>query len=120
MLQKPQLVGNAALAFSQSLGGLFLSQMIALHQKADPLGLFHKVQILPLEIFNEGNHPALPVAHAHDDAGHLTESGKFCCPEPPFPSDELIAGVAAPYGKGLQHPVAADALGKLLQTLVGE
>ena len=118
--QQPQLVGDAALAFSQGLGSLFLGQPITLNQKPDPSGFFNETQILPLQIFNEGDHPALPVGHAHHQTGHFRKSCQLCGPQAAFSGDQLIASLNSAHRQGLQHPMPADTLGQLRQRIFGK
>ena len=118
--ENPQFVGDGALALAQEPGGLLLTHGPVFHEHGDAPGFFHKVQILPLEIFHHGGHAGFLVGHVHHDAGDLGKPRHLRRPEPPLPGNELVGIPHPPHRQGLEHPMLADGFGQLLQCLLPE
>ena len=116
--QQPQLIGNGALADAQQTGSLLLAHAPVVQQAADPCRLLHKIQILPLEIFDHSRHGGFLLIHAHYDAGDLCQPRLHTCPQPPLSCDQLIAVAHPPDGQRLQDAVLADGVGQLLQRIL--
>ena len=101
MAQKPQLVGNSALAFAQLPCRLLLAEVSQLHEPGNAHGLLDKVQILALEVFHHGGQTRLPVVHLHENAGHLRQTRHCRRPEPPLPGNQLVPRPHPTDGQGL-------------------
>ena len=81
-------IGSAALP--NPLGDLFLGKAkIAVKPRVGP-GLFDRIQVLALQIFNQGQFKNLPVAGLADD-GRCIREAKFARRAPPaFARDQLV------------------------------
>ena len=51
--QQPQAVGNGWTGFSDDLGNFFLGHLVFVHQRPVTQRLFHRIQVLPLQIFDQ-------------------------------------------------------------------
>ena len=115
--QHPQLIGDGALAFSQTPRGLLLAQSEQGDELADALGLLDEIQVSPLDVFDQGDNPALFQIHVHNDAGYLREPRQPRGPQPPLPGDQLKAVSFHPHGQRLQDPVLRDGGPELVEAL---
>ena len=69
--QQPQGVGHGGTGLAHLLGGLLLGEAVLLDQGLVTQGLFHGVQVLPLEVLDETQLHDFPVVGLDDDGGHL-------------------------------------------------
>ena len=119
-LQQPQLVGHRRLGLADLPGHRLLAQAGSVDKGLEGLSLLPEVQIPPLDIFNERQQGGLLGVYIDDDTGYLTEPGQPGSPKPTLPGNELVAVGAAADGEGLEDTVLGNALGELLQTLLGK
>ena len=76
--------------FSHPLGDVLLREREVLHELHVSEPLIDAVQILTLNVFNQGDFQGLSVRRLSDDNGDLFESGQFCGPKAALPCDQLI------------------------------
>ena len=114
--QQAQGVGDGGAGFAHALGHLLLGQAVLLHQHPVAPGLLGGVQVLPLEVLNQGQLHHLAVVGLDDDGGHLVQAGQLGGAPAPLPGNNLIvaAGQAA-HRQRLENAVEADGLGQVLQ-----
>ena len=79
------------------------------------VGLLEHLQVLPLEVFQQGQHGAVLGGALCDDSGNLLKPRQLAGPQPALPGDERVAPVLPPHGHRLEQPVLLDALGQALQ-----
>ena len=114
--QQTEHVGDGRAGLAHALGHLLLGQAIVLHQHLIALGLLHRVQVLPLKVFDQAKLHDLPVIRLDDDGGDLVQSGGLGRPPPPLSGDDLIiARGQPPHRQGLDDPVDPDRLGQIGQ-----
>ena len=64
MAQDAQLVCDGGLALADAAGSLLLAQMLLLHELLQALGLLDVIQIAPLQIFHQRQHPGRGFANS--------------------------------------------------------
>ena len=117
--QQAHGVGHRRAGLAHPLGGLLLGQAVVLDQGAVARRLFHGVQVLPLEVFNEAKLHDLPVVGLYYHGGDFGEARHPGGPPPPLPGDDLvISGGQPPHRQGLEDAVTPDGRGQLPQPLV--
>ena len=109
-VQKAQAVGQAGTLFAQLFGRLFLGEAAFVHQLAVTHGLFHRVQILALQVFNQGQFHGLLVAHVPDDHRHLGQTRHAGSTPAALARNDDIPGPQRlrPHRNGLQQAVFGD------------
>ena len=114
--QEPQGVGDGWPGFAHLLGHLLLGQAVFLHQGLIALGFLHRVQVLPLKVFNEADFHNFFIVRLDDDHGNLTEACVFRGPPAAFSGDDLVvAGGQTADGKGLDDSMDTDGVSQLCQ-----
>ena len=111
--QQPQGVGNGRAGFSHLLGGVLLGQAVFLNQCLIAQCFFHRVQILPLKVFDQRQLHGFPVIRLNDHCRDITQVCQPGCPPAPFTGDDLIVTVGQlPDGQRLNHSVYRDGIGQ--------
>ena len=117
--EQPQRIGNGGAGTAHPCGDLLLGQRKLLHQTAVAPRLLHGVEVFPLQILNEGHleHPlVLQLLELNRQLGQPGQPGRAPAP---LPGQQLIPAVShITHQQGLQHAVAGDGVGKLLQLLL--
>ena len=117
-VQQPKCVGHGGPGFSHPLCRLFLGHGIILHQRLIAQGFFHRVQVLPLQVLNQGQFHGFLVVGLDDHGGDLRQVRHPCGPPAALAGDDLIIAVAAlAHGQGLDNAVLPDGRCQVLQSL---
>ena len=72
--QQPQGVGNGGAGLAHPLGHLLLGETVFAHEHLVAVGLFNRVQILPLEVLNEAELHHLAVVGLDDDGRDFAQA----------------------------------------------
>lgn len=115
MAQDAQLVCDGGLALADAAGSLLLAQMVLLHELLQALGLLDVIQIAPLQIFHQRQHPGRLLVHVRKQARDLRQSGQPRCAQAALSRHQLIRTARLADGQRLQNAVLPDAPGQLLQ-----
>ena len=67
--QQPQGIGHGGTGFSHPSGGFLLGQAVFLNQRLVAQGFFHRVQVLALQILNQGQLHGLLVVGLYNHHG---------------------------------------------------
>ena len=111
-------VGHGGAGFAHPLGALLLRQAKVGHQLLEAGGLLHGVQILSLEVFNQGQLHDLAVVCLDDQHRHLVQTGLPGGAPAALTGDDLVvAGGQAADGDGLENAVGGDALRQIAQSV---
>ena len=114
--QQAHGVGHGGAGLAHPMGGLLLGEAILLDEGPVTGGLFHGVQVLTLEVFDEADLHDLPVVGLDDQGRNFQQARHPGGPPAAFTGDDLvIARGQAPHRQGLQNPVLTDGLGKFCQ-----
>ena len=82
----------------------------------DGAGFFQRVQVLALDVLNEGQGEGVLIADFLDDDGNRLELGERSGTETPFAGDDLVAPVVDRADhQGLQQTMLMDRVRQLLQ-----
>ena len=115
MAQDAQLVCDGGLALADAAGSLLLAQMVLLHELLQALGLLDVIQIAPLQIFHQRQHPGRLLVHVRKQARDLRQSGQPRCAQAALSRHQLVRTARLADGQRLQNAVLPDAPGQLLQ-----
>ena len=111
--QQAQSVGDGGPGLAHLLSYLLLGQTIFIHQDLIASSLLGRIQVLPLEVFNQAQLHDLPVIRLNNDVGQPGGLGR---PPPAFTGDNLIvAGGQPPNRKGLNNAVDSDRFSEIGQ-----
>ena len=99
--QKPQLVGHGGGGTSQLGRRLLLGDTGFPYVSGDSLRLLKVVEILPLEIFYQGQQGRILIADLRLNAGHCLQPRQPRRPEPTLPGHQLPAAGLPPDRQGL-------------------
>jgi len=113
--EQPERVGNHGAAFADFEGDLLLCELELLDQLRVTLGFLHRVEVLALQILDQGQleHGAV-VGFPHDD-GHLGQAQKLGCAPAALTRDEFEMAVAFADDQGLNDALLADGISELAQ-----
>ena len=115
-LEQPQGVGDGGAALPHAERHHLLGEAVVLHKGLISPGLLQRIQVLPLQVFHQGQLLGLPVVGLHHPDGDVGESRQAAGPPAPLPGDDLIEpGVQPPDGDGLEQAVLGDGFRQLLQ-----
>ena len=113
--QQTQRIRHGGTRDAHPLGGLLLGQTQLLGQTAVAFGLFHWVQVLSLQVFNERQRVGGLLVHVQHDGRDLVEACQTAGTPAAFTGDNLISIPCFPQGNGGNNAVFPDALGQILQ-----
>ena len=117
--QQPQSIGHGGAGFSNPFRGFLLRHAIPIDQCVIALCLFNRVQILPLQIFNQGQLHGLPVVRLHNDDGDLIQFRQTGGPPAALTGDDLIVPIGHfPDGQGLDDTVLPDGFRQRFQLFI--
>ncbi len=91
-------------------GDFFLRAMVLVDVPLERLRLFDRVEVLPLDVFDDGQLGHLAVVDVADLHRHLAPVGGLGGAEPALAGDELVAVADAADHQRLQDAVGADAV----------
>lgn len=97
--QQPQGVGNGGAGLAHPLGRLLLGETVFAHEHLVAVGLFNRVQILPLEVFDQAQLHHLAVVGLNDDGGDFAQARQLGGPPAALPGDDLVVARREPHGR---------------------
>lgn len=118
-LQKAQCIGHSRSALAKLASELFLTETELFAQVVHGEGFFDRVQVLALQVLDEGDRERLLVGEvAHKDR-HFAQPCQSAGPPASFTGDDLILlrfGAAhGPHQQRLQHALCPDGVGEFLK-----
>lgn len=112
-------LATAGAGLAHPLGHLLLGETVFAHEHLVAVGLFNRVQILPLEVLNEAELHHLAVVGLDDDGGDFAQARQLGGPPAALPGDDLVVARREPAdGEGLNDPVDADRVGQILKAFL--
>ena len=87
------------------------------------LGLFDRIQVLTLQVLDQGQHRGITVGGFAQDGGNFGQAGQDCCAETTFAGDDLVSAYCLRVGADgdrLQYALHANRLGQALQLVIVE
>ena len=97
---------------------VLLGERELVHQLAIGAGRLHRVEVLALEVLDEGELELLPVGELPNDRRDALQAGHAGCANAPLAGDELVAVDRLGDEDRLDHAVLADALGEAREGVV--
>ena len=88
--QKAHDVGDGGAGSAHPLGGFLLGQAVVLDKGAVACGFLHRVQVLPLEVFDQAQLHDHAVVGLDDDGWDLGKARHAGGPPPAFSGDDLV------------------------------
>ncbi len=86
-LEQTEGVGDGGAIFSGALGDLLLSEVELVGKALEGVGLLDGIEILALEVFDEGHFHRHTLRYVTDDNGHAVHFGALSGAPTPFASD---------------------------------
>lgn len=90
-LEKPEEVGDRGPLKTNPLGGLLMGEREFADQPIDPLGTLERIQVLSLEVLDQGPLGRLAVVESLDDRWNLLQTQDIGGTEAPLSGDQLEA-----------------------------
>ena len=118
--QQPQGVCHSAPGFSHTLCHFLLGQLEHIHQLCIGVRLFHRVQILPLEILDQGDRHSLLVGQLPDHHRHFVHAQHSGSTPPALAVNDLIVQSQRTHQNGLYHAVLLNGIRQRLNCLIAE
>src|SRR6185437_9712146 len=122
-LQETKRIGEVAAALADDLGEILLRVAVAVHKQLVALAFLDCVQVLALDVLDDGDLDRLLVRQRADDHWHFVQSGELSGPPAPLAGDDLeglrVHG-RRPDHERLHKPALADRAGKLLELCLGK
>ena len=108
-----------------SRAGRHLAVPVGLQQGFKALGLFQRMEVFTLGVFDHSDLKRLDVSHLADDAWHLVQACNPCGAPAAFAGHDFMhgwldAGLRGAHKDGLQHAVAFDVAGQLVQRVLAK
>ena len=119
-VQQAEQVADRRPVHAEPLGELLLLHVEAVEVVLEPLGLFDRVQVAPLDVLDQGGLEHLLVVEVDDADRDLGQAGPLGGPQPPLAGDQLESVAGRPDDHRLQDAVLADAGGQLGELVVVE
>jgi hypothetical protein len=118
--EQAQHVRDSRSILAGALGDLLVREAEFAVKALESVSNFDGIEVLALDVLNEGDFHEAVVGEFLDDDGDLVEAGNAGCPEAALAGDKLVSIAGAADNKGLDDAVLADGLSKLLKALRGE
>jgi hypothetical protein len=113
-IEQPEVVGDGGAVEAHPLTDLLLGQAVV-DQRAEGVGQLHGIQVVALNVLDEGEFEAILAFNVGDDGGNrLAASGARSAPAP-LAHDELVAIARAPDHDGLKDAVKPDRIGEAIE-----
>ena len=119
-VKKADRIRDRGAVFADALGDLLLLQAEFLGQSRVGLGLLEGIEILALEVLDEGHLEHVAVRGIAHDHRHLRQLQLGRGPPAALPGDEFILPVHEPHDERLDHPMFADRIDQLGEVLLVE
>ena len=115
-VQQTQQVGGGAAGTANGLGGLLVGVVELVDETLDGAGLLQRVQVLALDVLDQGQGQGVLVTDFLDDDRYRLQLGERRGAETPFAGDDLVAPVVdGTDHQGLQQAMLMDRVRQLLQ-----
>ena len=118
-VHQPQCIGHMAAGFADGLAEGFLRETELVDHTAVALRLFDGVEVLSLEVLDEGRGHGFGFVEWADECGDFVQSGALGGPPAPFAGDDLIVTGSGGMGAsedGLQDAARANGFGQFFQS----
>ena len=112
--QQPDQVGDGRAVELQSAGQLLLRAAVLVEVFLERGGLFQRVEVFALQVFDDGQLGHLAVVGLDHVDRHVDPAGLDRRPKPPLAGHQLVAFVHPADHHRLQQPVGRNALGQRL------
>ena len=116
--QKPDHGSDYSSIFTYPLGHNFLRKSKPLNEFQVCLALLDRIQLLPLDVFDQGKFEEFFVRHLTDNRRYTAKLSPLRRPPTPFTGDDLVTVVDATNYNRLHNPILADRLCQLLKLKV--
>ena len=120
-LEQAQVVGHGRAVFAHPVAQLFLAQVALAQQALVAEGDFDGIQVLSLNVLNQGHFQHLLVVGLADVGRNGFQTRQPGGLQAPLPADELVGvGAELAQGHGLDDALNLNALGQFVQGLLVE
>ncbi len=113
--EQPQQIGDMAARFVDELAQSLLGMPEILDQAMIRLGLFDRIEILPLNILDQRDFERFGIVERADDHRHLVQPRTLRRTPAPLARDDLIAGAVWAHDDRLQYAAQRDRLREFLE-----
>jgi hypothetical protein len=115
--EQPEHIGDCGPVFARALCNLLVAELVFPCQAVEGLGDLNGIQILALDVLNEGDFHEPVVGIVLNDDRNLGKAGKFGGAPAALSGDELVAGTGGADDQRLDNAVFADGLGEFLEAV---
>ena len=119
-LEEAEGVGDGGAAATDLLGDLFLGEFELGLELGVTGGFLQRIQVLALEVLDEGEFEDLAVGGGPFDDGNLGQAGQAGSAPATFAGDEFEAFADGADDEGLDDPLFADGVGQFAEGFLGE
>ena len=119
-IEKADRIRDRGTVFADALGDFLLLQTKFLGQSRISLGLFERIEILALEVLDQGHLEHVAVRGIAHDHRHLRQLQLGRGPPAALAGDELVFAVDETHDERLDHPVFADRIDQFGEILLVE
>jgi hypothetical protein len=119
-LEQPDHVGDGGAVLARAAADLFVAEFVLACEAVIGGGHFDGVQILALDIFDQGNFEEFLIGELLDYHRDLCQSGQAGCAPAAFAGDEFVAVGLSAHDDGLDDAVGPDGVGKFAEALLLE
>lgn len=116
-LQEAKRIRDRCPIFSRTFGHVFLRETKLVGEALKSPRLFHGVEILALEILDEGHLKREFLGYLANDNGHTRQRGPLGGAPASLAGDQLVAKADSPHDERLDDTACADRTGQLLESL---
>jgi hypothetical protein len=113
--EQPDRIGDGAAVFATTLPDLFVGESDLAAEAVIGESQFDWVEILTLNVLDEGDFEETVRCEILDDGGDGSETGELRGAEAALASDEFVSVVPAADDKGLDDSIFADGLSEFLE-----
>ena len=115
-IQQAQQVGDGRTRSTDGLRRLFMRQLELLDQAFQRTRLFQRIQVLALDVFNQGNSNRGSVLNFPHHRRDLVQAGQLSGAPATFTGDDFVTAFGnCTYHDGLHHTLRSDGISKVLQ-----
>jgi hypothetical protein len=94
---------------------LFVAEAEIGRQLFEGYGYLDGIEVLALDVFNQGDFKEAVVMDVSDDDGHLLQPGEAGGPPTALTGNEMVLFADLPDDEGLDDPIGLDRSGQLLE-----
>jgi hypothetical protein len=115
--EQAEHIGDRGPVFARTLRYLFMTELVFTCQAVEGLGDLNGIQILALDVLNEGDFHEAVVGIVLNDYRNLGKAGKFGGAPAALSGDQLVARTGGADDQRLDDAVFADGLGEFLEAV---